>query len=140
MDEFDLNNNEEIGTSVSSLQNLRNKQISDKQISDKQINNKQTNKELLVLIKDLESRLDYLEDTKPIETIKVFSKNKTNDKIKYSEIIIYMIIFIILNNKFTVTLIHNLPYFNKSDNPYPNLILRTILFGLIIYLYKRFAT
>ena len=136
MNEFNLDNNIELGTSVSKLQNIRNKQLNDKE----------NNNDLKDLIKDLENRLDNLEESNPIDSVQVSNesrkkKNKpkiNNNTIKYSELIIYMIIFILLNNKITVTIIHNLPYFNKSLNPYPNLILRTLLFGLIIYLYKRF--
>jgi hypothetical protein len=97
----------------------------------------------------LESRLDNLEESKPIESVqvsiepkKIINKiNNTSNKVslKYSELIIYLILFILLNNQFTVTLIHNLPYFNKSNSSYPNLILRTLLFGLIIYLFKKYV-
>jgi hypothetical protein len=128
MDEFNLNNDTEIGTSVSKLQ-------------------KNNDNELIALIKDLEDRLDSLEETKTIDTIQVSSESKKkinnikkikNNPIKISELIIYMIIFVLLNNPFIVTIIHKFPYFNTLKNPYPNLILRTILFGSIIYLYKRY--
>ena len=130
MNEFNLDNDIEIGTSVKKLHNVNK------------------NDELIDLIKDLEDRLDNLEESKSVETIQVFNepkKNKTKTKlkndntIKTSEIIIYMIVFILLNNQFTITMIYKILNFDKFNNPYPNLILRTILFGLIIYLYKKFV-
>lgn len=130
MNEFNLDNDMEIGTSVSKLQKIKTNE-----------------NDLISLIKDLEDRLDNLEESKSVDTIQVSTEpkniNKTNKiiknkTIKLSELIIYIIIFILLNNPFIVTIIHNLPYFKTLKNPYPNLILRTILFGLIIYLYKKY--
>jgi hypothetical protein len=149
MDEFNLDDNIEIGTPVLKLQNLKNKEPTENTVNNKPSYNKQINNDLIVLIKDLESRLDNLEESKPIESVQVFNEpkkiitkinNNTNKvSLKYYELIIYLILFILLNNQFTVTLIHNLPYFKKSNSSYPNLILRTLLFGLIIYLYKKYV-
>lgn len=131
MNEFNLDNEMEIGTSVTKLQKMKN-----------------NDNELINLIKDLEDRLDNLEESKSIDTIQVSTEPKKNinkiktiknKPIKLSELIIYMIVFILLNNHLIVTTIHKFPYFNKINNPYPNLILRTILFGLIIYLYKKYV-
>jgi len=137
MDEFNFNNNPEIGTPISNLKNYK----------EKQSNN---NAELHLLIKDLSDRLDDIE-TKNIDSVqlnKPIKKDKKNvdlnkfikkeTRINYIEIIIYMIIFILLNNKFTIEIIYNLPFIKTINSPYPNLILRTLLFGLIVYLYKKF--
>jgi len=147
MNEFNLDNDIEIGTPVLKLQNLKNKESTN--IPSIKSYNKQVNNDLIGLIKDLESRLDNLEESKPIESIQISNEPKNYNKKKknninkvsfnYSELIIYLILFILLNNQFTVTLIHKLPYFNKSNSSYPNLILRTLLFGLIIYLYKKYV-
>jgi hypothetical protein len=65
-------------------------------------------------------------------------KKKNKKNIKYKEIIIFMIFFILLTNKYIIELIYKIPYINNLNNPYPNLIIRTILFGLLIFLYKKY--
>jgi hypothetical protein len=129
MNDFNFDDNVEIGTSVSKL---KKKRMSS------------NNNDLFSLIKDLEDRLDTIETTNTInpfqESIpKKNKKTKPNEepKLKYTELIIYMIIFILLNDKFTVGLFYKLPNFKSS--PYPNLIVRTLLFGIIVYLYKRYV-
>jgi purine-cytosine permease-like protein len=144
MEEFNLDNNFEIGTSISKLKNS---------------NKKQTDyNDLLILIKNLSDRLDDIENNnidsiqmidKPIKKEKEKKKrtdlNHTSNNIKkeekkcnFIELFVYIIIFILLNDQFTVKTIYNIPFFKNVNNPYPNLILRTILFGLLIYLYKKY--
>ena len=129
MNDFNFDDNIEIGTSVSKL---KKKRMSS------------NNNELFSLIKDLEDRLDTIETTSAIDSLQENTPTKKNKKtnneepkFKYTEIIIYMIVFILLNDKFTIELIYKLPNFKSS--PYPNLIVRTLLFGTIVYLYKRFV-
>lgn len=139
MDEFNFDdNNNNIGTSVSKLKtNIKN------------------NDELFVLIKDLEDRLDNIEltnnasesllintdpikqdDQNPIKQKK--SKSIKQTKINYQEIIIYMVIFILLNTKMIIEFIYKIPYLTTINSPYPNLIIRGVIFGLAIFLYKKF--
>lgn len=60
-------------------------------------------------------------------------------KIEFREIIIIMLLFMLLNNKIVIELIYNkIPYFQNIDSPYPNLIFRTIFFGIILVLIKKF--
>jgi hypothetical protein len=58
---------------------------------------------------------------------------------RYLDIIIYVLIFMLLNNKFVIELIYDrVPYIKTIESPYPNLILRSIVFGLLIFLIKKF--
>ena len=131
MEEFNFKENFEIGSSVSKL--------------------KKNNNEVIDLIKDLESRLDNIEnsnldndetiieiDEPEYEKPKKNKKHKENKEMKYKDIIVFMIIYILLSNKYTIELIYMIPYINTMDNPYPNLIIRTILFGLLVFLYKKY--
>ena len=140
MDEFNLNDSFEIGTSISKLKNTKNKTQSN-------------NKDLFNLIKDLEDRLDNIETSNTtLDSIQVnppiIKKNKKvtpqkqnieKSTCNYNDLIIYIIIFILLNDKFTVGTIYKFPYIKDINSPYPNLILRTLLFGSLVYLYKRFV-
>ena len=111
MNDFNFDDNIEIGTSVSKL---KKKRMSS------------NNNELFSLIKDLEDRLDTIETTSAIDSLQENTPTKKNKKtnneepkFKYTEIIIYMIVFILLNDKFTIELIYKLPNFKSS--PYPSL-------------------
>jgi len=64
--------------------------------------------------------------TKPIDTV---------------ELLIYVLIFMILNNKFIIDIIYNyVPYIKNFNNTYSNLVIRSCLFGFCIYLYKKYYT
>jgi hypothetical protein len=57
----------------------------------------------------------------------------------YREILILMLLFMVLNNKVIIELIYTrVPYMNNYNSPYPNLIVRTLLFGIILFLIKKF--
>jgi len=53
-------------------------------------------------------------------------------------IILYILLFMILNNKFIIQIIYDIPYINKISSTIPNLLLRSFIFGLIIFLIKKF--
>jgi hypothetical protein len=127
MDEFNFNINSEIGTSVSKLKKTKVK----------------NDDELYNLIKDLENRLEDIElsnsntiqlNTKPVKKINKLD----NIKINYKDLIFLIIIFILLNDSCMITLIYNIPYLKNMNNPYPNLIIRTLLFGLLFFIYKKY--
>ena len=72
------------------------------------------------------------------KTIIDIVKNFFN-KIEFREIVIYMLLFMVLNNKLMIELIYNkIPYMQQIDSPYPNLIFRTIFFGIILIFIKKF--
>jgi hypothetical protein len=79
----------------------------------------------------------YKKKTKPEQT-RIDNITKTNDIV---EILIYVLVFMILNNKFIIDIIHNyVPYMKIFNNTYPNLVIRSCLFGFCIYLYKKYYT
>jgi len=139
MNNFNLNDDFDFSTNISTLKK------------------NDEDEELLELLKDLENRLDVIENNnnKKIynniarknsvnslqlntNTNKNIKKETEKYKPNYKEYIILVVIFIILNNHITVGFIHSLPFLNKKPSPYPNLIIRILLFILMIYLYKRF--
>ena len=139
MNNFNLNDDFDFSTNISTLKK------------------NDEDEELLELLKDLENRLDVIENNNNKKIYNnIARKNSvnslqlntnTNKNIKeetekykpnYKEYIILVVIFIILNNHITVGFIHSLPFLNKKPSPYPNLIIRILLFILMIYLYKRF--
>ena len=138
MEEFNLGNDFEIGTSISKIKNKNNE-----------------NNDVINLIKDLEERLDNIENNNHIpeeEPILLNSssnnenkkknsnsnKRKSNIMMKYKDIVIYMIFFILLNNKFVIEFIYKFPYISTINSPYPNLIIRTLIFGVLAFLYKKY--
>jgi hypothetical protein len=57
------------------------------------------------------------------------------------DIFIYILVFILLNNKFIIEFIYDkIPFVKKYNSPYPNLLIRSILFGLIIWAIKNFLS
>ena len=128
MDEFNFKDKFDMSSSVSKIKKKNNDNIN-----------------MINLIKDLEYRLDNIENSQNESNIQIIEepiykekiKKKNNKQINYKVIIIYMFIFFLLNNCYIVTLIYKLPYITQS-NPYPNLIIRTLLFGLFVFLYKRY--
>ncbi len=60
-------------------------------------------------------------------------------KIDFRETIILMLLFMVLNNKIVIEFIYDkIPYMQKFDSPYPNLIIRTLIFGIIFLVIKKF--
>jgi hypothetical protein len=57
---------------------------------------------------------------------------------EYRDIILYILVFILLNNKFIIELIYKIPLIKNMDNPYPNLIIRSLIFGVVIFFIKKF--
>jgi hypothetical protein len=57
----------------------------------------------------------------------------------HRDIFISILLFMLLNNKIVIEIIYNyIPAFQRMESPYPNLLLRTLIFGLILYLIKKF--
>jgi DNA-binding transcriptional regulator YiaG len=55
------------------------------------------------------------------------------------DIILYVLIFMLLNNKFIIEFIYNnIPFVKKSDSTIPNLFLRSLLFGGSIFIIRKF--
>jgi hypothetical protein len=88
--------------------------------------------ELNIFVKDIENKLDELNNNELSEHLientisnNEIVKNNTNNV----DILIYTLLFILLNNEYIINI------FNKISNY--NLLIRSILFGLIIYLIKK---
>lgn len=88
----------------------------------------------------------HLEPIREHESIEDIIKNKHKDEDEHEhennnvELLIFIVLFILLNNKFFVDIVNSIPYVNINDNMYPNLIIRSIIFGFIIYTYKKYYT
>lgn len=97
-------------------------------------------------------KIEHMANTnsKPIEEIKQEKKVDKNieeskeDKLfkifnEYRDIIMFVLFFILLNNKFIIELIYNrVPYIKNLDSPYPNLIIRALIFGFLLWGIKKF--
>jgi hypothetical protein len=58
---------------------------------------------------------------------------------EYLDIGLYVLIFMLLNNKFIIEFIYNnIPWVKSIQSPYPNLIIRSVVFGVLIFLIKKF--
>lgn len=144
MNDFQLDNNLKLEEMIPKLKN--SKKHKHKQ--------RYNDNDLFNIVKDLENRLDEIEiknisfdDEESIQIINTPNKIKNNikniginKKFNYQDFFIYIILFIILNLSFTIEKIYMIPHLKSLNNPYPNLIIRTIIFTLLIYLYKITST
>jgi hypothetical protein len=139
-----LNNN--FDTKRNTIINMMTKE---QKHSQKYKKNKRINQPINNFIRDLENNLDNLNVKPIINTPRVSINEDKNEYIPnielnsgciiHREIFISMLLFMIINNKIIIELIYNyIPSFQRMESPYPNLLLRTIIFGLILYLIKKF--
>jgi hypothetical protein len=184
MEEFDLNFDTNIGTSVSKLKNNNNNNNSETDIDyDKLLDNLNTSEtndrntnlshkpsnnnsiNMNHFAKKLENKLDnikkerdremFVEVKRPplkmnVDSIKLAQKElkpsppikkpvepKVLEQFQHKDIVIYVVLFIILNSKLLIELIYDKISFTQ-DKPYPNLIIRAIVFGGLLFLIKKF--
>jgi hypothetical protein len=185
MEEFDLNFDTNIGTSVSKLNNNNNSEsdIDYDKILDKlditETNDKSNNKlfehsfdkhndnsiNMNHFAKKLENKLDNIrkererdmfvdvkrppakmdvdsiklvqKELKPTHAKKQVEEPKVSKQIEHKDIIIYIVLFIILNSKLVIELIYDKISFTQ-DKPYPNLLIRAIVFGGLLFFIKKF--
>jgi hypothetical protein len=98
----------------------------------KKIINIQPQKNIEPMVNTESIKKEPIKELTLIDNIKSFF-----DKVEFKEIIICLLLFMLLNNKVIIEFIYNnIPYIQNIDNPYPNLILRTLLFGIILILSK----
>lgn len=64
-------------------------------------------------------------------------ENLTNSYWDYKDIIIYVLIFIFLNNKFIIDNVDKI-YYLTFNNDVLNLIVRSLIFGMILFIIKKF--
>lgn len=91
-------------------------------------------------LQKLENNINLIPDNLINKDNKNEVKKCNNNFIQeYKDIIMNVLIFILLNNKFIIELIYDkIPFVKKYDSPYPNLLIRSALFGLIIWSLKKF--
>jgi hypothetical protein len=151
MDEFNLSDIDALsmGTSINDLNKKTNKQI-DKPVYNPNINIKSATNSVNMnsLIKNVEKDLEYFTDNKSNkQNIEIDSNKITENMTEYevknnepsndnTELLIFVLLFIMLNNKFVIDVLES--YIPYMSNSYPNLIFRGILFGFIIYKYKKY--
>lgn len=92
---------------------------------------------------------------KPVEKVEIVQVEKKEEPLTLSNkislylaklvlpenrhILISILLFMLLNNKFIIEFIYDrIPFMNTIESPYPNLILRSIIFGLTLYLIQYF--
>ena len=92
-------------------------------------------------------KLEQMINIKPddLKPLKEENKEENKEDIKckifneHKDIIMNILIFILLNNKFIIELIYDkVPFVKNYNSPYPNLLIRSIIFGLLIWLIKKF--
>lgn len=192
MEEFDLNFDTNIGTSVSKLNNNNNNNNSESDIDYDKILDKleitETNEKSFEksnnksfehsfdkqndnsinmnhFAKKLENKLDNIKkdrerdmfvdvkrppakmnvdsiklvqkELKPSQAKKQVEEPKVSNQFEHKDIIIYVVLFIILNSKLVIELIYDKISFTQ-DKPYPNLLIRAIVFGGLLFLIKKF--
>ena len=144
LDELDINNinnNISYETKENQIKNIQNTNESKK--SKKNINMNSFVRNLETNIENLSKNISNI----PHETIKIITKtNEKTDKsiyeqiieFKYIDIIFCILLFMLLNNKLTIETIYKLPYINIENGVFLNLLIRSIMFGLILFIIKKY--
>lgn len=74
---------------------------------------------------------------KPNDTKNTFSDITCKiTKLLNNEIFIYVLLFLLLNNNFVVNIINKIPQIVKLEKLHLNLLIRTVIFGVVIYFLK----
>lgn len=116
-------------------------------------NNSKKNKKNINMnsfVRNLETNIENLSKKNVNEEtvqINVPIKNDTSEKtiydqfmeFKYLDIVFSVLLFMVLNNKLTIETLYKLPYMNPDVTIFSNLLLRTIIFGLLLFLIKKYV-
>lgn len=190
MEEFDLNFDTNIGTSVSKLKNNNNNSETDidydkilaklditetneksfdksndksfersfNKSNDNSINmnhfakklenkldniKKERDRDMFVDVKRLPAKTNVdsiklvQKESRPAVVKKPVEEPKVSKQFEHKDIVIYVVLFIILNSKLLIELIYDKISFTQ-DKPYPNLLIRGIIFGGLLFLIKKF--
>ena len=95
---------------------------------------------------ELSSKDNFFDDPLPINLNKQLIREQdvvSSHTIKtptnnYRDIAIYILIFMLLNNKFIIELIYSIPYIKTILSPYLNLAIRSFSFGIVLFFLKKF--
>lgn len=137
---IDTKNNER-DVQIRSLQNTNDSKKSKKNINmNSFVRNLETNIENLNKKPISSIQLNGEEIPKIEKPVEVKEKSYIDMMVefKYLDIIISVLLFTLLNNKVVIELIYRLPYINNIDSHLPNLIIRSIIFGLLLYIIKKY--
>jgi len=93
-----------------------------------------------IKMKQNEQTLDNKKETKNVsQPVKESNLTSSVFNFEYIDLMVYVLLFVLLNNKFVIELIYDrVPFIKSVESPYPNLILRSIIFGVLIFLIKKF--
>ena len=161
MEEFDFDFDKEVGTSVSKLKNEQSETEYDyddiiNQDSETPSDLPKKKIDMNKFTKTVEHKIETLDVVPPIKynpnidqvknilsklppqnNKEVVKEEVTNFYWDYKDILIYVLIFIFLNNKFIIDNIDKL-YYLTFNNSVLNLIIRSLIFGMILYFIKKF--
>lgn len=99
-------------------------------------------------VRNLETNIENL-SKKPVDSIQYNNNNNIVDnyektlyeqivEFKYMDIIFCVLLFMLLNNKLTIETLYRLPYINIETGALPNLLLRSFIFGLVLFIIKKY--
>jgi len=141
---YDNNRNDLINKMSRTIDNNTIRNVETSQSKKQNINN---------FVRNLEINLDNLNQPTPekLTTEKInnnVEQKKSNViekplinkicKFEYMDILICMVLFILLNNKLVIESIYNISLLDNINSPYLNLFIRALIFGLILFLTKKF--
>ena len=144
---YDNNRNDLINKMSRTIDNNTIRNVETSQSKKQNINN---------FVRNLEINLDNLNQPTPenLTTEKINTNVEQNTKIntdiiektlinklckfEYMDILICMLLFILLNNKLVIQSIYDISLLDNINGPYLNLFIRALIFGLILFLTKKF--
>ena len=141
MEEFDISDIEAnaMGTPINQL-NKKNKPVNmNSLIKDMEYDlSDAMPKKLNIQKPQYNPKIDITPDIPPTVQPVEDKMTETFEDTKYNEfnieLMIFVVLFILLNNKFIIDMVDNIPYTNTTIN----LFIRSVLFGLLIYYYKKY--
>lgn len=155
MDEFNFKG--DIGTSVKKLKSIETNDLDYDSIL-KNINTDRTQNLVDIIENDIkasnyknkksknEDLFDFLEnniedvhDTNIKRNKDKKRKNNKNFFYKYTDIILCILVFMLLNNKLIIEIIYKISFIKNCNHPFPNLLFRTIIFAIILVIFKKIS-
>jgi hypothetical protein len=133
MEEFDIDS-DMIGTPINQLQN---KPVDiNNLIKDVEYDLSEQPKKLNIQKPQYNPKIDITPDIpiKIVEDKLTETFEETKPIVENIELMIFIVLFILLNNKFIIDIIENISFNNTNIN----LVIRGLLFGALIYYYKKY--
>jgi hypothetical protein len=133
MEEFDIDS-DMMGTPINQLQN---KPVDiNNLIKDVEYDLSEQPKKLNIQKPQYNPKIDITPDIpiKIVEDKLTETFEETKPIVENIELMIFIVLFILLNNKFIIDIIENISFNNTNIN----LVIRGLLFGALIYYYKKY--